>query len=261
MKFYLGVPEPCWLERTETIPLFISRRRFARLKSLPRARGPYAIDSGGFTELKEHGGWAISHAEFVRVILWIIAEVGQPDFVAPQDWMCEEVMLAKTGLTVAEHQRRTVESYVRLRDDAPAVPWIPVIQGWTLGQYLDCIELYEKWGVDLKAAPLVGVGSVCRRQSTLRAVFNLSWFADMGLKLHGFGLKTEAFNGLANINNLAALASADSMAWSDSARHGWQVKGYTVSCGKRRCNNCWHYAAGWHQYITETKLRESYERD
>jgi hypothetical protein len=78
------------------------------------------------------------------------------------DWMCEPHMTAKTGLTVREHQQRTVENYLRLRDHGP---FIPVLQGWEPGEYLACVELYEQYGVDLTTLPLVGVGSVCRRQS------------------------------------------------------------------------------------------------
>jgi hypothetical protein len=48
----------------------------------------------------------------------------------------EPVMLAKTGLTVAEHQRRTVANYLQLRALAPEVAFIPVLQGWTTGDYL-----------------------------------------------------------------------------------------------------------------------------
>ena len=40
----------------------------------------------------------------------------------PQDRMCEPEQLAITGLTVEEHQRRTVDNFVELRDLAPGPP-------------------------------------------------------------------------------------------------------------------------------------------
>jgi hypothetical protein len=43
--------------------------------------------------------------------------------------MCEPWITAKTGRTVAEHQRRTVDNLVRLRGLAPDLPIIPVVQG------------------------------------------------------------------------------------------------------------------------------------
>ena len=46
------------------------------------------------------------------------------------------------------------------------MPWLPVLQGWAPADYLRHLRLYECWGVRLPEAPLVGVGTVCRRQAT-----------------------------------------------------------------------------------------------
>jgi hypothetical protein len=67
MEFYLGVPEPAWLART-SVPLFLSRRRLARQRSLPRARGPWALDSGGFTELSLYGRWQTGERQYAAEI-------------------------------------------------------------------------------------------------------------------------------------------------------------------------------------------------
>jgi len=52
-------------------------RRLEKLNRLPRARGPYAIDSGGFTELSKYGAWAITVdryiAEVRRCADWTLA--------------------------------------------------------------------------------------------------------------------------------------------------------------------------------------------
>lgn len=50
---YLGTNEPSWLWNRDMgqTRLFISRRRFERLKSWKPARSRWALDSGGFTEL------------------------------------------------------------------------------------------------------------------------------------------------------------------------------------------------------------------
>jgi hypothetical protein len=45
--------------------------------------------------------------------------------------MCEPFMLAKTGLTVAEHQVRAVTNYLELRGLAPDLPFVPLLQGWS----------------------------------------------------------------------------------------------------------------------------------
>lgn len=62
---YLGTHETSWL-RSAGVPLFISHRRLARLKrTLPVAIAPWALDSGGFSELSLHGGWKTTPSEYV----------------------------------------------------------------------------------------------------------------------------------------------------------------------------------------------------
>ena len=51
-------------------------------------------------------------------------------WAAPQDWMCEPAIIAKTGLAVVEHQRRTVTNFLELQALAPDLPFIPVLHGW-----------------------------------------------------------------------------------------------------------------------------------
>lgn len=214
LRFYLGVHRPRWLE-VSPVRLFVARQAFGKLRSLPRARSPWALDSGGFTELNKHGRWTRSAREYVEDVRRLRDEVGLLEWAAPQDWMCEEVVLRKTGLTVDEHQRRTVANFLELRALAPDLPIAPVLQGWTSASYLDCAELYERAGVDLSAEPVVGVGSVCRRQDThllLRVAIRLE---DLGLRnLHGFGLKK---TGLTSISG-SVFRSADSLAWSLNER-------------------------------------------
>jgi hypothetical protein len=144
---------------------------------------------------------------------------------------------ARTGLSVAEHQHRTVANYLALRQLAPALPFIPVVQGWRLADYLACVDLYASAGVDLAALPRVGLGSVCRRQSTAEIAVIVTALAALGLRLHGFGIKT---SGLGQYGHL--LASADSMAWSYAARRAPALPGCT---GHRNCANCLIYATTW----------------
>jgi hypothetical protein len=165
------------------------------------------------------------------------ARIGRLDFAAPMDWTCEPPMIARTGLSVAEHQYRTVASYLELRALAPHLPFIPVLQGWTLADYLACTDLYTTAGVDLAVLPRVGLGSVCRRQCTGQIAVIVAALAARGLRLHGFGIKT---SGLGRYGHL--LASADSMAWSYAARRAPALPGCT---GHRNCANCLAYATSW----------------
>jgi hypothetical protein len=270
MMFLLGTHEPSWLAdpRFVDVPLFVSRRRLFDRKTLPRAVGRWALDSGGFTELQQHGRWTVSPATYVAEVRRFRDEIGGLLWAAPQDWMCEPQVLAGanprrgpkfagTGLTVEEHIRRTVRSFLELRDLAPELPWIPVLQGWRLGQYLDCAELYERESVNLAAAPLVGVGTMCRRQDTIRAGHILRWLAGDGLRLHGFGLKIEGSRQHGD-----ALVSADSLAWSDHATHHPPLEGHDRPgpgrrTGHKHCQNCPEFALEWRERVLAAATKET----
>lgn len=239
-RFYLGTHEPAWLART-WVPLFISHRRLRRQKRLPRAIGPWALDSGGFTELDRYGRWTVSPAEYATAVARYCDEIGRLEWAAPQDWMCEPRIRRETGLTVAEHQRRTVENFLELRALAPGLPWIPVLQGWTLADYHRCVELYDRAGVSLATGRLVGLGSVCRRQATdeIGAVAHSLFMR--GIHLHAFGVKT---SGLARF--ALPVVSADSMAWSLEAR---KQKVRLPGHRHQDCANCMEYALAWRRRL------------
>ncbi len=112
---FLGTHEPSWL-RSAGVPLFISHRRLMRLKrTLPVAIAPFALDSGGFSELSLYGGWKTTPSDYVDAVIRYDREIGMLQFAAPQDWMCEPEMLQRTGMTIVEHQRLTVGNYVVLQ--------------------------------------------------------------------------------------------------------------------------------------------------
>lgn len=171
------------------------------------------------------------------------------------DWMCEPIVLAGgqagplrfagTGLTVTEHQRRTVANFVQLRTLAPELPIIPVLQGWQAADYLACAELYAQAGVDLTTAPLVGLGSVCRRQATGEARHIIASLHHAGIRrLHGFGFKVVGLR-----ENWHALTTADSMAWSFDGRYAGPCQHPPYTRGQRPCSeaNCLPYALTWRQ--------------
>jgi len=236
VEFWLGTHEPSWLARV-SIPLFVSHRRLARRRGLPRAKVAWALDSGGFTELSLHGGWRTSVDEYVDAVDRYREGIGSLAWAAPMDWMCEPVMLQTTGLTVRDHQERTVANFLDLRSQGP---FIPVLQGWTIDDYEACLALYAEAGVDLSRQRLVGLGSVCRRQSTAQVEEIVRCLATHGLNLHGFGVKK---TGLARYG--AAISSADSMAWSYRARRSPPLPG----CTHKSCSNCLRYALRWREEI------------
>jgi hypothetical protein len=241
--FYLGTHMPHWLA-TAGVPLFVSRRRLYKRKTFPRAVAPWALDSGGFTQLKDYGGWDLSAAEYAAEVRRYRDEIGMLDWAAPQDWMCEPwVITGKNrhltpgaapffhgtreargvpldgpdedlASAIRKHQRFTVDNLLELRAIAPDLPFIPVLQGWRLEDYRRCADMYAEAGVDLTAEPVVGLGSVCRRQATEEIDLIVSEFHARGINLHGFGVKTD---GLGSYG--PNLASADSLAWSFNGRY------------------------------------------
>lgn len=194
------------------------------------------MDSGGFTELSLRGYWSVSAKQYTEEAYAWSEAIGGLDWAAPQDWMCEPVMLAKTGKTVLEHQERTVASVLELRALEPRIQWIPVIQGWDVADYIRCVDMYDKAGLPLHLESTVGVGSVCRRQGTQEIANLLETLSRDGLKLHGFGVKAKGLEKAAPY-----LKSADSMAWSFRARRSDPLPG----CPHASCANCMKYALKW----------------
>jgi hypothetical protein len=242
VRFYLGVHRPAWLERTD-VPLFVSRRVLVERKSLPVALGPWALDSGGFTELSMFGAWRTTPTEYVSDVRRFERGIGRLEWVAPQDWMCEPHMLALTGLTVEEHQARTVGNFLALRQELGALV-VPVLQGWTADDYMACWDRYHRAGVDLEWEPVVGLGTVCRRQNTAEAGVIVRRLAEnlLGRQLHGFGVK---LTGLESFGD--ELGSADSMAWSFTTRRSPPLPG----CAHESCTNCLRYALRWRANLLE----------
>lgn len=245
-RFYLGIHHGCWL-RTVPVPVFVSAVTLARYKRrLPRRPDGWvwALDSGAFSQIGEYGRWNTTPAQYAEAASRYVSEVGgHCDFVAPMDWMCEPGMLAKTGLTVAEHQRRTVSSVQDLRSLAPHVPFAPVLQGWDLRSYLACAALYDAEGFDLKAEPVVGLGSVCRRQARDEIGRIVTVLGDeCGLEnLHGFGVKSQ---GVALYGS--ALRSSDSLAWSAGGR---KVPGCAHGTRGKNEANCIAYGLEWRERV------------
>ncbi len=245
MRFYLTTHKRHWVRLTD-VPLFLKSEHFVNAAKLDPARGPYAVDSGGFSELQRHGRWTRTPRQYIEDLRRIWECVGPYDWAAPQDWMCEDLIIhggkagpltfAGTHLSVPEHQRRTVANFLELRSLAPDLRIAPVLQGRTVADYERCAELYERAGVDLTREPTVGLGSVCRLQSTRQGAAIVTAMAARGLKLHGFGFK---ILGLERVGHL--LASADSAAWSYHARRRPPLPGHT----HKNCANCIDYAMRW----------------
>lgn len=96
-------------------------------------------------------------------------------------------------------------------------------------------DAYADAGIELEAEPVVGLGSVCRRQALGEAEEIVHALAP--LRLHGFGMKGAALGRYG-----ALLTSCDSMAWSYAGR---LLPAEKRCGGPVSCANCLHWALDW----------------
>ena len=254
MNFYLGIHHPQWLAQT-TAPLCVSHRQLRTRKKLPRAWAPWFLDSGAFTALSLDGRHEPARS-YVAAVRRYAADVGSLELAAIQDFMCEPIMLQRTGKDVRMHQALTLDSYLDLRDRAPEVPWLPTLQGWEADDYLYHVDMYDRAGVDLRRAPLVGLGSVCRRSHTPTISRIVRRIAAYGLRLHGFGVKIKGLTVLHDV-----LASADSQAWSYRARSGKRFCDNPLHARLVNCANCLEYALTWRRRVLGQMWSKSWNLD
>lgn len=223
MKFYIGLHNMSHAQHFDRA--FISVNRIRKRKKKIDAR-EWIMDSGAFSEVSKYGGYRSSVDDYAAVIeRWAVPGSGLIAAVS-QDYMCEAWILEKTGLTVADHQRLTIERYDALLAKKLGVYIMPVLQGYTAAEYLAHIEMY---GDRLAPGAYVGVGSICKRNasaSSIEAVLCAIKRRRPDIRLHGFGLKITALaSGLVR----DSLHSSDSMAWNFAARkqgknqEDWQV--------------------------------------
>lgn len=210
--FYVGLHQPSDAQHFDRAFVSVNRLR-GRKKAI--GAGAWIMDSGAFTELSQHGHYRHSVEQYAAEINRWAADPALIAAVA-QDYMCEPFIIEKTGLSVEEHRRLTIERYdalVALVD--PRVYVMPVLQGYTVADYLRHIDMY---GDRLGPGAYVGVGSICKRNTAIGAIEQILTAIKRkrpDLLLHGFGLKTTALSSWVVQN---CLHSADSMAWSFAAR-------------------------------------------
>lgn len=248
--FYVGLHQPSHAQHFARCMVSVNRLRERRSSFVV---GEWMMDSGAFTELIQHGRYRHSVAEYaVEIRRW--RDCGHLVAAVSQDYMCEPFILAKTGLTVAEHQRLTIERYDALMAEQTGVYILPVLQGYRPSEYVEHIRHY---GARLMHGAWVGVGSVCKRNADMGAIERVLMAIHSerpDLRLHGFGLKTTALESSC-VRDL--LYSADSMAWSFAERQKEQQRRREglPKLGPSRAND-WRAAAAFVQAIeSQTVVR------
>lgn len=210
MNFFIGLDNPshAWPFKRSMISINRIRNRKGEFYI-----NEWIMDSGAFTEISTHGKWRTPVEDYAKhIIRW--ANTGELQAAVAQDYMCEDFILERTGLSIEDHQRLTIERYRQLIA-LVGVPVLPVLQGYSPTDYIQHVEDY---GELLKPGQWVGVGSVCKRNANPDAIEHVLRSIKAlrpDLRLHGFGLKITALqNG--SVRDL--LHSSDSMAWSFAGR-------------------------------------------
>ena len=148
------------------------------------------LDCGGFTLLNKYGDYPFSVGNYMNLVARL-----KPHWYATMDFPCEPDISRSLGLKTNEERiQATVENAKQILDDQAMLPGpipVPVIQGYTLDEYLYCLDLHKEAGT---IRPYMAVGSMCRRISTkelnhlIPAIYDRA--GEYGAqRLHYFGLK------------------------------------------------------------------------
>ena len=235
MRFFTGLHQPSDAQHFDAA--FVSVNRLLNRKG-PFKVGDWIMDSGAFSHMLRDG----EHMPLKQYAAEIRRWKGNGNLLAAiaQDLMCEQFILDKTGLTILDHQRLTIENYDALLREETGCYIMPVLQGYAPEDYVRHIRMY---GARLARGAWVGVGSVCKRNGDPRAIEAVLLAIHderADLLLHGFGLKSTALSS-GIVDQL--LYSADSMAWSYQAR----MKGGN--------GNDWKEAKRWSERITSRAIQ------
>ena len=212
MLFFIGWHQPTSGEKGSKHfdYCMISINRLLKRKSNFKVKN-WILDSGAFSRISSQKGHLSVEEYAEQIMRW--SQCGNLLAAVSQDYLCDDASLSATGLTVAEHQRLTIERYDLLLQELPSNhPYImPVLQGREPAEYLNHLRQY---GDRLPQNAWVGVGSVCSKNSSpelVRQILKAIKKERPDLRLHGFGLKLTALR-LGGIRDL--LYSADSQAHS-----------------------------------------------
>lgn len=247
----IGVPhrsgQLCVTAYERGLPVMVSasafwvarQQRFVRDGPSPLWECDVALDSAGFTAM---ANWKRKGTQrgMLGLFPWTLAEYFDlVEMVNPSWWSqpdaCVEPELAADD---AERGRRLEATEAMLAASLILVdryqqlgagwlqPPVPVLQGWLPTDYLESLDrmlrTWQEHGASFDAPVLVGLGSMCRRpvedaKVGIRAVLDvLLPRLPPSIKLHLFGVKSQAMASLASI---AQVASFDSMAWDVDARY------------------------------------------
>lgn len=223
-----GSPDLLAAAREHRIPILVSANAFSKTTIKQSSYGePWrfrtprdlmhgldvALDSAGFVAMSKYNGYLWEIHEYLD----LVASFPWAWYAAPD--LCVEPQIANNRmerrLRIAQTVRNFVVCELQARDRGLPAP-MPVLQGQTVDDYLACADLMPL----LRWPPLIGIGSMCRRElggpDNVEAVVHaLDKVLPGSTRFHLFGVKSAAMAVLADHPRLA---STDSCAWSFDLR-------------------------------------------
>jgi len=169
------------------------------------------LDSGGYSFFSQWGEYPFSIEDYIT-LAGILKDTYPLYKVATLDYPCEPDINRSQLMTNKERIKKTVSNTVECYDLDKTLPWLPVIQGYKLDEYLHCIDLYNEAGV---ISDYWAIGSLCSRKGNLRSIkYLLTKLYELALsdvKIHAFGLNLPYIKDPQIFN---ILHSSDSAAWT-----------------------------------------------
>ena len=169
------------------------------------------LDSGGYSFFSRWGEYPFSIEKYVDLANTLKDKY--PLYrVATLDYPCEPDIDRSHLMTNEERIKKTVSNAVECIDVDRRLPWLPIIQGYTLDEYLHCVDLYQEAGI---ISDYWAVGSLCSRKGNIQRIkyliTKLKELALSNVKVHAFGLNIPYIK---DPQIFHALYSSDSAAWT-----------------------------------------------
>lgn len=168
------------------------------------------LDSGCFSFFSRYAEYPFELQTFLD-LAYHVREQSPLYRVVTLDYPCEPEINRKQHSTNEERIARTVERAIECIDADSSLSWLPVIQGYSIQEYLACIDLYREQGVE---SEFWAIGSICSRKGQpykVREIICRIKEALGDVRLHAFGL---SLLYLQDPQIFGALFSSDSAAWN-----------------------------------------------
>ena len=191
---------------------------------LPETVERVILDSGGFSFFSRWGDYPFTLEQYLDLVYYI-KDIHPLFRVVTLDYPCEPEIDRSQLMTNEERINKTVSNTVRCFDSDNTLPWLPVIQGYTIQEYLSCIDKYKDAGV---MSDYWAIGSICSRKGSPYQIRNILATIKKhheSKKIHSFGLSLKY---LADPQVFHSIYSSDSSAWN------WGISGGDVRTKKRK---------------------------